>query len=328
MQRPGPLQEVPLDQFLLPNPNLSASAVKSNKRPLSSSSPTLFSPTKRRILNVEGIFSPDKSWKGPLPYSKGSLGSPARFHDVLAGPASPARVLHFGLPKNATCDPQKRPSLSATAVDASSSRISSSTQDLAPSPELKPRAAQARGSHPTNLLEHGSNPFDGGSPVLSSRLRGVPSFIPREPLPQPDPCSIHYPGFTVFQDPHVVVFNFEDSDPSLSTVEIEVDHDSTKENILPRRKTRKVMITPSSSDPKSGDRSQDSNSFSIKKANLVNDTPKRIMMSEVNLSTTPKNATSVKKKATTPASIPQAIKRALRQSMVDEVGRGEDEIDD
>ena len=64
MQRPGPLQELPLDRFLLSNPNLSA--IKSNKRPLSPSDPTLFSPAKRRILNEEGIFSPEKSWKGPL----------------------------------------------------------------------------------------------------------------------------------------------------------------------------------------------------------------------------------------------------------------------
>jgi len=326
MQRPGPLQDLPLDRFLLSNPNLSASAIKSNKRPLSPSGPTLFSPAKRRILNEEGIFSPEKSCKGPLPCSKGSLASPVRFHDVLAGPASPARVLDFGSPKSATGDPYKRPPLSAAALDASSSRTTSSTQDLAPSPELKPGITrQARVLHPTHALEHGGNPFDDDPPVLSSPVCGVPSFIPRELPPQPDPCSIHYPGFVVFQDPHVIVFSFQDSGPSLSLKKIEVDHDATKENVLPQRKTRKVTMAPSSSDLKSRDDTQDSN---VKTTNLMNATHKGIMMSGVNLSTTPRSAMNGKRKITTPASTPQAIKWALRQSMMDEVDRGEGQMDD
>lgn len=326
MQRPGPLQDLPLDRFLLSNPNLSASAIKSNKRPLSPSGPTLFSPAKRRILNEEGIFSPEKSWKGPLPCSKGSLASPVRFQDVLAGPASPARVLDFGSPKNAAGDPYERPPSSAAALEASSSRTTSSTQDLAPSPELKARITrQARVVPPTYPLEHSGNLFDDDSPVLSSPLCGVPSFIPRELPPQPDPCSIHYPGFVVFQDPHVIVFSFQDSDPSLSLKKIEVDHDAIKENILPQRKTRKVTRAPSSSDLKSRDNAQDSN---VKKTDLMNATHKGIMMSGVNLSTTPRSVMNGKRKVTTPASTPQATKRALRQSMMDEVDRGEGQMDD
>jgi type II secretory pathway component PulM len=46
-------------------------------------------------------------------------------------------------------------------------------------------------------------------------------------------------------------------------------------------------------------------------------------MSGVNFSTTPKNVAGLKRKATTPTPTPQAIKRALRQSMMDEVGRGD-----
>jgi hypothetical protein len=119
----------------------------------------------------------------------------------------------------------------------------------------------------------------------------------------------------VFQDPHVIVFSFEDSDPSLSLKKMEVDHDATKENILPQRKTRKVTVAPSSSELTSRDNAQDA-------------THKGMMMSGVNLSTTPRSATNGKKKATTPASTPQAVKRALRQSMMDEVDRGEGQIDD
>jgi len=324
MQRPGPLQELPLDRFLLSNPNLSA--IKSNKRPLSPSDPTLFSPAKRRILNEEGIFSPEKSWKGPPPCSKGSLASPARFHDILAGPASPARFLDFGSPRNVTGDPQKRLPLSAAALDASSSRTTSSTQDLAPSPELKPRITrQARGLHPTYPLEHGDNLFDDDPPVLSSRLRGVPSFIPRELPPQPDPCSIHYPGFVVFQDPHVVAFSFEDSDP-LSLNKMEADHDATKENILPQRKTRKVTRSPSSL--KSRNNVPDSNPSSVKPPDLLNTTRKGGMKSGLNLSAAPKSMINGKKKATTLVSTPQAVKWALRQTLMDEVDRGEGQVDD
>ncbi|KIM46347.1 hypothetical protein M413DRAFT_24085 [Hebeloma cylindrosporum] len=322
MKRPGPLQELPLDRFLLSNPNLSASAIESNKRPLSPGGPTLFSPAKRRILNEEGIFSPEKSWKGPLPCSKGLLASPARFHDVLAGPASPARVLDFGSPKNATGDPQKRPNLSAAALDATSSRITTSTQDLAPSPELKPRITrQARVLHP---LEHGGVPLDDIPPV---RLRPIPSFIPRELPPQPDPCSIHYPGFEVFRDAHIIVFSFEDNEPPLK--KLEVDHDATKENIIPQRNRPKVTMTPSSADLKSRVNDQDSTPSSVKKVNLMNSTHKGVMLSGVNFSTTPKRrAMNGKQKATPHASTPQADKRALRQSMMDEVDCGEGQIDD
>ena len=84
-------------------------------------------------------------------------------------------------------------------------------------------------------------------------------------------------------------------------------------------------MAPSSSELKSTDDVQGSN---VNKADLMNATHKGMMMVGVNLSTPPRSATNGKKKATTPPSTPQAVRRALRQSMMDEVDRGEGQIDD
>lgn len=148
MRRPGPLQDLPLEHFLPPNPNLPKSPFKlarGSKRPLSPGAPSTFSPAKRRILVVEGIYSPE-SLKSPL---SSSIQSPARFADLVKGPDSPARRLDFGLPKNHSQSSAE----SSTAVNTPASSLfeaslglttptrKSTANSLAPSPELVHKSA-------------------------------------------------------------------------------------------------------------------------------------------------------------------------------------------
>ena len=107
---------------------------------------------------------------------------------------------------------------------------------------------------------------------------------------------------------------------------MEVDHEATKENILPQRKTYKVTMSPSSL--KSRDNVQDSSPSSVKPPDLLNATHKGVKKSGLNPSATPKNMVNGKKKATTPVSTPQPVKWALRQTLMDEVDRGEGQVDD
>src|ERR1700761_3503644 len=83
MRRPGPLKELPLDSFLSPDPNLPQRPNKRSHSP----SPSLFSPTKRRILAEEPIIVGGGSVRSParlraLPVSRdrGSE-SPVKKHD-------------------------------------------------------------------------------------------------------------------------------------------------------------------------------------------------------------------------------------------------------
>ena len=216
MQRPGPLQELPLERFLPTHPNPPSKSVRSHKRPLSPGSPNPYSPTKRRILNSEGIFASEKS------KTLMSLGktSPARFSDVLDGPASPARILDFGLPKTHGGEPAKRPSSTQTQIPSMSSRktpigISSPHRRVSPT-----------GGDSTNAEV---------SSTSSSRPVTVPIVIPRELPPPPDPQSIHYPGFVVFQDTHITIYPADFNPERVSDTETHAD--LLKENLPPRQKT-------------------------------------------------------------------------------------------
>ncbi|KAH9482770.1 hypothetical protein JR316_0004870 [Psilocybe cubensis] len=239
MQRPGPLQELPLERFLPSHPSTQPAAVKpirSNKRPLSPGGPSLFSPTKRRILNDEGVYSPDKTCKIPLPSLSSS---PARFSRVLAGPASPARVLDFGLPQHVYGDPQKPTISRISSIEIMAVETSSSSTHLASSPELKVRKAKPTQRPPSAGLPsdfdnngHEQDIFGTGPSAAFSQ------FIARELPPQPDLDSVHYPGFRVFQDPYVTVFRTTEEEDLRSACIVEVD--AQKENLPPRRKPRKV----------------------------------------------------------------------------------------
>ncbi|KAF8204792.1 hypothetical protein BJ912DRAFT_9122 [Pholiota molesta] len=322
MQRPGPLQELPLEAFLLPAPS-SLKPIKLSKRPHSPGGPTPFSPAKRRILSEEGIFSSEMTSKSPLPRGKDAFASPARFSKVLAGPASPARVLDFGLPKNGGGDPQKRSAVhSMTTRNASSSQISSSSSSrsgLAPSPELKPRSTRTPAV--TSESQSGMNSFDELSSLSLSPLPASLTFVPRELPPQADPRSIHYPGFSVFQDSHTIIYPSAQTDelPASSSDDMEVDVDIYKENQPPRRKIRKAATEPTKSTK--ADLSSPGGT-SLKKSYSANDTP-RITMAW--------NGGGQARSVRSPSLTPQNhLYRGMRQLMKDEleVGEGQSGGDD
>ncbi|KAF9006539.1 hypothetical protein BDQ17DRAFT_1351919 [Cyathus striatus] len=198
MYHPGPLQELPLELFM-PNPNLlNPTSFKSNKRPLSPSAPILYSPAKRRILNEEGIFSPEKTRKTPLPASRGSQSfSAARLEDIFAGPSSPALKLDFGSPKNLLQYDIPGSLVKDVGDLQTSSHASSSSLPLSHSP---PKATIGSKSVTDISLPLGNDYKEPDDYFFPSS----PTFVPRELPPYPDPHSIHYPGFLIYRDPHLI----------------------------------------------------------------------------------------------------------------------------
>ncbi|KAF8969485.1 hypothetical protein BDZ97DRAFT_247232 [Flammula alnicola] len=317
MRRRIPLQELPLESFLPPpDPNVPGSVkpIRSNKRPFSPSGPSPFSPAKRRILNEEGIFS----CRSPLPSCKESLASPARFSHVLAGPASPARVLDFGMPKNYGGDPQKRPVSYTPALDATPTQTStSSTTRLAPSPELKSRSARPTGK---SKFQHGVDASDITPPTSPPRPSITANFIPRELPAQSEPWSIHYPGFVVFQDTHTIIYPEQEEFIS----DMEVDDETHKENLPPRRKTRKAATAPSGSG-KSAAFSSDG--VSPKKSQSTKHTPRKAMVWMTADSSSSRHKSNKADDLLSPSSTPQNGKKTLRQLMKDESDLGEGQND-
>ncbi|KAJ7094565.1 hypothetical protein B0H15DRAFT_830042 [Mycena belliarum] len=226
IRRPGPLQDLPLDLFLPPNPNLSQ---RPNKRVHSPGGPSLFSPTKRRILAEEGLIP-------------GSLRGPTRFRAVPVprdGGDSPVRKLDFGLPKNSPASPQLPPN---AATQPRPTRLTRRT-----SSHTTPDAFMPSPSTPL-LPDDAVDYFSSLPPSDPSDLERVaPSHPPRVILPPVDTQSIHYPGFHVYQDAYLGTGPALDLvvDPSLSP-----QKDATKENVAPRRKPHKSVTAPTPSDLK------------------------------------------------------------------------------
>lgn len=258
MRRPGPLQDLPLEHFLLPNLNLPKSSLKpvrGNKRPLSPGAPSTYSPAKRRILAVEGILSPE-SLKSPL---SAAARSPARFADLARGPDSPARKLDFGLPKNhAQCSPGSSTAVNSTSsfdssLDLTPTRHKSSTNSLAPSPELPPKSIPIASSSfvsPNDVSEMDAYFSSPKHRYMTRSNTTLPLMIPRELPPPPDRQSVHYPGFDVLPDTHIPLLrarsiSVEPTDPA---TESKRDKECCKENTAPRRKAKKTTTAPDASE--------------------------------------------------------------------------------
>ncbi|KAJ7648490.1 hypothetical protein B0H17DRAFT_1103052 [Mycena rosella] len=265
-RRPGPLQDLPLDLFLPPNPNLPQ---RPNKRVHSPGGPSLFSPTKRRILAEEGI----------LPASLKSL---PRFRVVPVfrdgSGDSPVRKLDLGLPKNSPASARAPPSAPTSAFEPHPTRLtrpglSHTTSDafipFTPTSPLRRDDAQEMADY----FSLPSNPTPSHLPRVQT---------PREIPPPVDPQSIHYPGFHVFQDAYLVtgpVLDL-DMDSPLSS-----QKDALKENVPLRRKPRKSVTAPVSSDLKARLASPD---MRVAKANSTPCTPGRSSLAlERSNSTTP-----------------------------------------
>ncbi|KAK0461937.1 uncharacterized protein EV420DRAFT_137340 [Desarmillaria tabescens] len=216
--RPGPLREWPLERFLPAGSNLppTANPFKSNRphKRAHSPTPTPFSPTKRRILFGEGIFSPEKTVKSSL---RRHLASPARFTEILQGPGSPAKKLDFGsMSGPSSCGPL------FPSPESEEEAPSSSRHGLAPSPRLssssaqKERPASAETSHPT---------------PSSIVTRSTSSTTP------PPDHAIHYPGFDVYPDMDIEML------PSVTPLPPpDLPKDSHKENLPPRRRAKKASV--------------------------------------------------------------------------------------
>ncbi len=229
--RPGPLREWPLERFVPAGSNLPppTSPFKSNRphKRAHSPTPTPFSPTKRRILFGEGIFSPEKTVKSPL---RRRLASPARFTEILQGPGSPAKKLDFGsVGRPSTCGPL------FPSSESEEDAPSSSRHALAPSPRLsssstqKDKAAGAETPRPT---------------PSSIATRSTSSLPPREPIPTPPDHSIHYPGFDVYPDGDIEMLP-----PIILPPPPDLSKDSHKENLPPRRRAKKASVVVEVGEP-------------------------------------------------------------------------------
>jgi len=243
-----PLQELPLELFLPPNPNLPGNATsfksRPNKRPFSPSQSSLFSPTKRRLLHDEGIS--EKVLKSTLSTSRGRV-SPAKFADALRGPNSPAKRLDFGVPKDYI-----EGSRSSSSSASSSSRMTlpepTSSATLAFSSESKSKSKSKSSVFTSipSLLYDGEDIDD----YFSS-----PRLLAEIP-PLPNPQSTHYPGFIVHHDTHIVLecarsASVEpETSMSDSCSDTDADQDWEKENNMPRRRALKSSALPSTSDLK------------------------------------------------------------------------------
>ncbi|KAL1760142.1 hypothetical protein FB107DRAFT_270533 [Schizophyllum commune] len=291
--RRAPLREMPLDLFVAqPRPiktNIFGASPSSrpNKRPHSPGDVGMYSPAKRRILEVEGIISPQKM-KSPSSNAKSPFSSAyrnlysaatAKFADALIGPDSPAKKLDFSM----ACeeDEEGRSTTSRSGMRTPKA----SPARLAPSPKLKlaapsraMKSAHASSSDDCEMSVYFASPGPrpnlfasrGPSPdpaALHPRLAPlhpesdtVPlqpppanfRHIPRVPPPPIDATSIHYPGFQIHLDEFEVVEEQEDGPTCMNSQGGSLTSLPEKENVpAPRRASLKdsANLKRSSTDP-------------------------------------------------------------------------------
>ncbi|KAJ8463753.1 hypothetical protein ONZ45_g17476 [Pleurotus djamor] len=302
-----PLQELPLEQYL---PASSKSSCRPNKRPLSPGAPNLFSPTKRRILEEEGIFSMEKTKKSPFPPSR--LKGPDYFSAALCGPESPVRRLDFSPSKPATSEEWIRSQGDAKNPSSLAKHVSSSSLPTASS-----------SSTPFEEFEDESGDFaiDSSSTPPHSY---IPRMIPREMPPPQDVQSLHYPGFDIYQDTHIILPSAADS---MRPVPNGLAAEET-ENVPPRRKVKKSVTVPLS--PGSGElKKLDLGAHA--KARSVPMTPKTVVVSKIRLpSPTPRRAplTLSPLSSATPK-VHAGTRKELRRMLEEEVddADGHDDLD-
>ena len=248
--RPGPLQPYDVRLFT-PAPSAPGTPSRPYKRPHSPGVGSLDSPAKRRLKATEGITSP-KYTKSPLSGSSSSARfAPAHFHALLQGPDSPAKRLDFGsdASDSTACEgggsgtprrsPKRTPSASASTQVTTSVRRSTR---LAARRASRSPSASGSGRLPEEPDKNAGHAQTGAVDERTAAIRVptiAPLLIPRVVTP-PDRQSIHYPGFDIYQDPHIVVPVASDrvsTPPS-------VDKDLDKENVAPRRRSSKKLATP------------------------------------------------------------------------------------
>ncbi|KAJ3799216.1 hypothetical protein GGU11DRAFT_527389 [Lentinula aff. detonsa] len=238
--RPGPLCEWSLDRFLPSNSNATQDKLsgnsRPNKRPLSPGGPSLFSPTKRRILTQEGIFLPEKMMKSP--FRERRTAGPS-FGDLLRAPGSPVKKLDF----ERTRSPQLPSSILEGRDVVGGSVKATPVKVSAASLELVPKT-NAKSTHRTFDDDDFFATPERLTTSLSRPTAPTPfTLLPREIPPPTDPQSIHYPGFMVYQDPHI---HIPVVNPAIlqSFAQDSKDCDEWKENVALRRKIKKANSDP------------------------------------------------------------------------------------
>ncbi|EAU84652.2 hypothetical protein CC1G_00171 [Coprinopsis cinerea okayama7 len=215
MNRPGPLEELPLERFLPSYANISDNDDDDDlwtggtrlKRPLS---PTSHSPSaKRRQLSIDGRSTTPGSSK-MTPRSR--YAQSVDFSAVLQSPDSPVKRLNF--------------------ASISISKSDSPKQDDI---ETTPRA-RSRPVPPKQLDGSKEEDVASSSTRVATRSRPHPlvfELVPRPAPPLPDPTSEHYPGFFIYPDPYTVVARPDET----RSVEEQVwyDEEPEKENSQPPR---------------------------------------------------------------------------------------------
>ncbi|KAI0775960.1 hypothetical protein BD413DRAFT_602484 [Trametes elegans] len=238
--RPGPLMPYPLELFTAgPGaPGTPSKHLLPHKRPFSPSLGCLNSPAKRRHA------------RSPLSASSNSARfAPAHFQSLLQGPNSPAKKLEFGS-SNSTAGGSPTGASEMTACSRSGSRPPKQSPKRASatrvrrSPRLSARVSSVLSEGPA-VAECSAVQVEVESSVRVSIAAAEPILVPREVTP-PDPQSIHYPGFIIYSDPHIVTPTSSSlaapsavaasdtaGDGSLS------EQDVDKENLAPPRKRYK-----------------------------------------------------------------------------------------
>ncbi|KAI0352991.1 hypothetical protein OH77DRAFT_1427762 [Trametes cingulata] len=258
--RPGPLMPYPVELFKT-NGNVPGTPTKHllpSKRPLSPGMGNIDSPAKRRLKAAEGVVAPSRT-RSPLSASSSSgRFAPNHFQALLQGGDSPAKQLDFGSsrvdgspsgasdttacdsPRSGSRTPRRSPKRTSPARVRRSPRLSARTSSVVP--EIPPE-------------EQSAGSVDAGSSPIRPSIAG-PILVPRTVIP-PDRQSIHYPGFDIYQDPHIVlpapssvskILAAEASGTSADEpwpVTVEDD----KENMPPRRKPSKSKKAGASSTP-------------------------------------------------------------------------------
>jgi hypothetical protein len=296
--RPGPLKDLPLDLFL-PDETKANLPQRPNKRVHSPGGPSLFSPTKRRILAEEGIIS------------AGSLKSPVRVRALPvgrdSGGDSPAKKLDFGLPKNSPASARPSHNAPTSAIEPHLTRLTR----LSPAFSSSTSISTSLGHDAQEMIDYFSSPSE-STPSRLARGAQTPRDIP---LPV-DPQSIHYPGFIVFQDTYIVAapaMPLDADGPSSPQKE------TAKENVPPRRKPRKSATAPTSSDLKARLTSPDTR---LAKASSMPCTPGKLLAGERSNSATPtprRPEVVLKRDTQLTPKLQDSERRDLRRRLAEEV---------
>ncbi|KAJ3883926.1 hypothetical protein F5051DRAFT_2401 [Lentinula edodes] len=322
--RPGPLCEWSLDRFLPSSSNSTQGKLsdnsRPNKRPLSPGGPSLFSPTKKRILTQEGIFYPEKTMKSPF---RGRSTPGGSFSDLLRAPDSPAKKLEFGSAKPAhqplsISDSCEVTSFSSLPRPSTPVKATLNSRSLASSPDLVPK------TNPKSTPRHGFDDDDFFStperlpPSLARPPPPAPfTLLSRELPPPSDPQSIHYPGFVVHRDAHITVLNPTAVESLMKDCK---ERDEWKENLAPRKKMKKVVIDSVDSKPTlMTPEAKKLEMEQLFKAKSTPATPRKTAAKEWQEDTSPTpRRTGLRFQAGTPA-ISEEEKRQRRRMLKDEV---------